>query len=145
MYKAKILSVLKQRHQVFHDHYSFESLKTTGSSTTVQLSKIYPYRNRGSLVLLASWSLTSTMSINRLPNASPTSVGIFLSLLQIALGLMKPVERKVWLSGSISMLAFSFSFSRKLVILFSLLFLTNLCLSRLLGLILIQTDPSFGL
>ena len=31
----KILSVLRQKHQVVHDHYSFESLKTMGSSTVV--------------------------------------------------------------------------------------------------------------
>ena len=38
--KQKILSVFRQKHQVVHDHYSFESLKTTGSPTVVQLSKI---------------------------------------------------------------------------------------------------------
>ena len=52
--KQKILSVLRQKHQVVHDHYSFESLKTTESSTVVQLSKIYPLENGGNPVLLAS-------------------------------------------------------------------------------------------
>ena len=132
--KQKILSVLRQKHQVVHDHYSFESLKTTKSSTVVQLSKIYPLENGGSLVLLASWSLTSIMSIDRLLNASYTSVDISLSLLQTAPGLMKPAERKVWLNGGISISALSFSFPRKLTILFSLFSSMNLYLSRLLGL-----------
>ena len=72
--KQKILSVFRQKHQVVHDHYSFESLKTTGSSIMVQLSKIYPLENGGSRVLLAFWSLTSTMSIDRLLNASSTNI-----------------------------------------------------------------------
>ena len=93
--KQKILSVLRQKHQVVHDHYSFESLKTTRSSIMVQLSKICPLGNGGSPVLLAYWSLTSTMSIDRLLNASSTSVDISLALLQIAPRLMKPSERKV--------------------------------------------------
>ena len=72
--KQKILSVFRQKHQVVHDHYSFESLKTMGSSTMVQLSKIYPFGNGGSPVLLAFWSSTSTMSTNRLSNASSTDI-----------------------------------------------------------------------
>ena len=47
---------------------------------------------------------------------------------------MKPIERKVWLNDGISILAFSFSFQRKLSILFSLFSLTNFYLSDLLGL-----------
>ena len=72
--KQKILGVFRQKHQVVHDHYSFESLKTTGSSTVVQLSKICSLENGGSLMLLASWSPTSTMSIDRLLNASSTDI-----------------------------------------------------------------------
>ena len=78
--KQKILSVFRQKHQVVHDHYSFESLKTMGSSTMVQLSKIYPFGNGGSPMLLASWSPTSTMSIDRLPNVFATSTITFFSL-----------------------------------------------------------------
>ena len=115
----KILSVFRQKYQVVHDHYSFESLKTTGSSTVVQLSKIYPFENEDSPVLLASRSPTLTMSIDRLPNASSTSIDISWVLLQIAPGLMKPAERKVWLSSGIFNFVLSFSFSRKLAILFS--------------------------
>ena len=37
---------------------------------------------------------------------------------------MKPAERKVWLSGGISIFTFSFSFSRKLAILFSPLWIS---------------------
>ena len=130
----KILSVLRQKHQVVHDHYSFESLKTTGSSTTIQLSKIYPRGNEGSLVPLASWSSTSTMSMLKLPNTLSMSVDISLSLLQIAPRLMKPTERKVWLNVGISILALSFSFSRKLAILFLFFSSENLCLPHLSGL-----------
>ena len=93
--KQKILSIFRQKHQVVHDHYSFESLKTTGSSTVVQLSKICPLENGGSPVLLASRSLTSTMFIDRLSNASSTPVDIFSALLQIAPALMKPAKQKV--------------------------------------------------
>ena len=131
LYKAKIMSVLRQKHQVVHDHYSFESLKTTGSSTTVQLSKACPHRNRGSLVLFISWSPTSTMSMDKLPNASSTFVDISSALLQITSGLMKLVERKVWLSGGISIFVLSFFFSRKLMIFFSLFFSMSLYLPRL--------------
>ena len=70
--KQKILSVFRQKHQVVHDHYSFESLKTTGSSTVIQLSKICPFGNEGSPVLLASWSSTSTMFIDKLSNVFAT-------------------------------------------------------------------------
>ena len=93
--KQKILSVFRQKYQVVHDHYSFKSLKIMGSSIVVQLFKICPLENGGSLVLLPFWSPTSTMSIDRLPNASSTSVDISSALLQIAPGLMKPAERKV--------------------------------------------------
>ena len=119
LYKAKILSVLRQKHQVVHDHYSFDSLKIMGSSTMVQLSRVYTYENGGSLVLLASWPPTSTMSMDKLSNASSTFVDISSALLQIAPGLMKPAERKVWLSGGISIFVFSFSFPTKLAILYS--------------------------
>ena len=69
---------------------------------------------------LASGSPTSTMSIDRLPNASSMSVDISLSWLQTVPGLMKPVERKVWFNDDISIFALSFSFLRKLAIHFSL-------------------------
>ena len=95
LYKAKILSVLRQKHQVVHDHYSFESLKTIGSSTVVQLSKACPCGNEGSPMLLIFQSPTSTMSMDKLSNASSTSVKISSALLQITLGLMKPAEQKV--------------------------------------------------
>ena len=78
--KVKILSVFRQKHQVVHDHYLFESLKTKGSSIVVQLSKIYPIENEGSPMLLVSWSSTSTMSIDRLSNVSTTSAIISSSL-----------------------------------------------------------------
>ena len=134
LYKAKTLSVLGQKHWVVHDHYSFESLKTTRSSTVVQLSKACPRENGGSPVLLASWSPTSTMSMDKLPNDSSTFVDISSALLQIAPGLMKPTERKVWISGGIFNVVFSFSFSRKLVILFSFFSSVNLYLPHLSGL-----------
>ena len=35
--KQKILNVFRQKHQVVHDHYSFESLKKTESSIVVAL------------------------------------------------------------------------------------------------------------
>ena len=134
LYKAKIQSVLRQKHQVVHDHYSFESLKTTRSLIVVQLSEVYPCENGGSLVLPAFWLPTLTMSINRLSNASPTSVDISSALLQIAPGLMKPFERKMWLNGGISIFVLSFSFPRKLAILLSLFSSMNLFLPRLSGL-----------
>ena len=93
--KQKILGVLRQKHQVVHDYYLFDSLKTTKSSTMVQLSRVCPRENGGSPVLLAFWSPTSTMFIDRLSNASSTFVDISSALLQIASGLMKPAERKV--------------------------------------------------
>ena len=61
--KQKILSVLRQKHQVVHDPYSFESLKTMGSSIVVQLSKICPLGNEGSPVLLASRSSRDRKSV----------------------------------------------------------------------------------
>ena len=93
--RQKILSVLRQKHQAVHDHYSFESLKTMESSTMVQLSKACPRRNGGSPMLLISWSPTSTMSMDKLPNASSIFVDISLALLQFAPGLMKPTEQKM--------------------------------------------------
>ena len=127
--KQKILSVFRQKHQVVHDHYSFESLKTTESSTVVQLSKICSLENRGNLVLHASWSPTSTMSIDRLPNASSTDISR--SLPWIASGIMELAERKVWLNDGISILTSCSFFPRKLTILFSLFSSTNLCLPHL--------------
>ena len=78
LYKTKILSVLRQKHQVVHDHYSFWKLKTTGSSKVVQLSKVYPCGNEGSLVLVASWSSTSTMSMLKFLNALSTDISLSL-------------------------------------------------------------------
>ena len=82
--KQKILSVFRQKHQVVHDHYSFESLKTTRSSTVVQLSKVYPRGNEGSHVLIVSSFSTSTMSMLKLRNALSMSVDISLSLLMLS-------------------------------------------------------------
>ena len=91
--KQKISGVLGQKHQVVHDHYSFESLKTMGSSTVVQLSKICPRGNGGSSVPLASRSSALIMLMLKLPNALSTRIS--LSLLQTTSGLMKPIEGKV--------------------------------------------------
>ena len=71
-------------------------------------------------MLIASRFSTSTMSMLKLSNA--LSIGIFLSSLQTAPGLMKPVERKVWLNGGISIFVLFFSFSRKLAIFLSFFF-----------------------
>ena len=68
--------VLRQKHQVVHDHYSFESLKTTRSSTAVQLSKVCPRGNGGSPVLIASRFSSSTMLMLKLPNALSTDISL---------------------------------------------------------------------
>ena len=125
--KTKIPNALGQKHQVVHDHYIFESLNTTGSSITVQLSKVCPRGNGGSPVLFASRSLTSTMSILRLPNVSTTSTITSSSLPWITSRLMKPIERNKQLSSGMSIFVLSFSFLRKLAIHFSLFSSTNFC------------------
>ena len=91
--KAKTLNALRQKHQVVHDHYLFWKLKTTGSSMEVQLFRVCPRGNGGSLVSFASWSSTSTISMLRLPKVSAMSAITFFSSSWIMSGLIKPAER----------------------------------------------------
>ena len=66
--QSKILSALRQKHQIVCDHYSLEDLKTTESSTTVQLSRTCPCGYGGNPLLLDSGS-ASTMPMVKLSNA----------------------------------------------------------------------------
>ena len=70
--QSKILSALGQKYQVVCDHYLLENLKTTGSSTVVQLLRICPHGNGGNPVLLASGS-APIMPMVKLLNAPFTS------------------------------------------------------------------------
>ena len=105
--KANTLNALGQKHQVVHDHYSFWNLKTTGSSTEVQLFRVCPCRNEGSLASFAFWFSTSTISMFRLPKVSTMSTITSSSLHWIISGLMKPTKRNEELSGGMSIFALS--------------------------------------
>ena len=117
--------------QVFHDHYSLWNLKTTGSSTEIQLFKVCPRGNGGSPVSVALWSSISTMSMLMLPNVSTITSS---SSPCIISGLMNLAERNEELSGGMSIFMLFASFPRKLATLFYLFSLISLCLSCLLGL-----------
>ena len=91
--KQKPWMLLGQKHQVVHDCYSFWNLKTTGSSVEVQLFRVCPRGNGGSLVSFAFWSSTSTISMLRLPKVSAMSAITSFSSSWIMSGLIKPAER----------------------------------------------------
>ena len=123
--------LLGKKYQVVHNHYSLWNLKTTRSSTEVQLFRVCPRGNGSSPASIASWSSTSTISMLMLPNVYTITSS---SSPCIISRLMNPAKRNEELSGGMSIFMLSASFPRKLATLFCLFSSRNLCLSCLLGL-----------